>query len=353
MSDLTVMLRDTTRRLFGEAWNKGLREFHPTLWRQVAEIGLPGLLVPEAAGGSGGQWQDALVIMEAIGEHAAALPLAETLLAARVLAAAGLPVPEGPIGLSVKSTGRLTERHGTWCFTGMLIGIPWGDEATTIVAVAADGNGLRTFAIERIAAKQADADRNLAGEPRTRFSFEAAPVHLLQSGEADAQRLFDQAALLRVGQVAGALGAVLMRSIEYAGSRRQFGKPIGQFQSVQHALAVMAEETAAVKAACTGAFAAADHGEADFEIAAAKLRANEAIGICVALAHQVHGAIGFTHEFDLRQFTQRLMSWRTEYGNDRYWAERLGRAVAGRRAHRFWDDLTGRSDAIFAPEAQT
>ncbi|MGQ0700672.1 MAG: acyl-CoA dehydrogenase family protein [Panacagrimonas sp.] len=349
MSDLTVMLRDTTRRLFGEARTKGLREFRSTLWSQVAEIGLPGLLVPEAAGGSGGQWQDALVIMEAMGEHAAALPLAETMLAARALAAAGLPVPESPIGLAVRSTGRLTENRGTWCFTGTLMGIPWGEQAKTIVGVAGDGGDSSTFVIERIAAIQVAAHRNPAGEPRIRLSFEDVPVRVLGSAEVDAHRLFEEAALLRVGQVAGALGTVLAQSVEYAGSRRQFGKPIGQFQSVQHALAVMAEETAAVKAACSGAFAAADHGAAGFEIAAAKLRANEAIGVCVALAHQVHGAIGFTHEFDLRHFTQRLMSWRTEYGNDRYWAERLGRAVAGKGALRFWDDLTGRSDAMFAP----
>ena len=81
MSDLTEMLRDTTRRLFGDAWVKGQREFHPIIWSQVAEIGLPGLLVPEAAGGVGGQWRDALVVVEAMGEHAAALPLAETMLA--------------------------------------------------------------------------------------------------------------------------------------------------------------------------------------------------------------------------------------------------------------------------------
>ena len=195
------------------------------------------------------------------------------------------------------------------------------------------------------------AKGNLAGEPRVWFLFEDAPVQLLGPDGADANRLFDQAALLRVGQVAGALDAVLKRSVEYAGSRRQFGKPIGQFQSVQHALAVMAEETAAVKAVCSGAFAAADQGEAGFEIAAAKLRANEAIGVCTAISHQVHGAIGFTHECDLRQFTQRLMSWRTEYGNDRYWAERLGRAVADRGAQRFWADLTSRGDAMFAPNA--
>lgn len=351
MSDLTEMLRDTARRLFGEAWAKGVREFDPTVWDQVAEIGLPGLLVAEAAGGSGGQWQDAQVIMEAMGEYAAPLPLAETLLAARVLSGAGLSTPEVPIGLAVNSTGRLTERSGAWSFTGALMGVPWGEHATTILAAISDGRSRHTFSIERAHASQVEAARNLSGEPRIHFWFEAASVRLIATGEPAAHCLLDQAALLRVGQIAGALSAVLARSVDYAGSRRQFGKPIGQFQSMQHALAVMAEETSAVKAACSGAFAAADCGDAAFEIAAAKLRANEAIGVCVSLAHQVHGAIGFTHEFDLRQFTQRLMAWRTEYGNDRYWAEKLGSAVSANGALRFWAELTARSDAMFAPTA--
>ena len=93
------------------------------------------------------------------------------------------------------------------------------------------------------------------------------------------------------------------------------------------------------------AFRAATIGDASFEIAAAKLRANLAIDACTAIAHQVHGAIGFTHEYDLRHFTQRLWSWRSEFGNDRHWSALLGNAVIMRGADAFWADLTQRGDA--------
>jgi acyl-CoA dehydrogenase len=59
----------------------------------------------------------------------------------------------------------------------------------------------------------------------------------------------------------------------------------------------------------------------------------------------VHGAIGFTREQDLRLFTQRLLAWRGELGNDRFWSERLGASVAARGSDAFWRDLTARSDA--------
>ena len=64
-----------------------------------------------------------------------------------------------------------------------------------------------------------------------------------------------------------------------------------------------------------------------------------------AVAHQVHGAIGFTREHDLRHFTQRLLAWRSEFGSDRQWSEALGHAVIERGVDTFWSDLTARGDA--------
>jgi acyl-CoA dehydrogenase len=342
------MLRDTVRRLFGQAWTDGVRHFDLALWNQVAEIGLPGLLVPESGGGAGGQWRDAQVVMAAMGQFATPLPLAETMLAARLIFEAGWPIPEGPLGLSTQAKGQLEKRRGTWQFTGTLAGIPWGDSAATLVASVTAPGEEKIIVVDQLEAHAVTTRANLAGEARARLVFEDAPVRVYEG----LVPLLEQAALMRIAQIAGALDAMLVRSVDYARNRRQFGKSIGQFQSVQHSLAIMAEESAAVGAACTGAFLAADHGNATFEVAAAKLRANEAIGVCAAIAHQVHGAIGFTREFDLRQYTQRLVSWRTEYGNDRYWAEKLGRAVAAHGPLHFWADLTHRSDAMSATTEQ-
>ena len=114
---------------------------------------------------------------------------------------------------------------------------------------------------------------------------------------------------------------------------------------MQQQLAVFSCEVAAVGYSSRAAFGAATIGDAAFEIAAAKLRANIAIDSCTAIAHQVHGAIGFTHEHDLRHFTQRLWSWRSEFGNDRHWSAQLGSAVIARGADAFWADLTRRGDA--------
>jgi acyl-CoA dehydrogenase len=179
------------------------------------------------------------------------------------------------------------------------------------------------------------------GEPRDVLTFEAAPAETAPS-DID---LFARGAFLRTAQIAGALDAALAASIAYANDRVQFGKPISKFQTVQQNLAIFATEAAAVNSAGQAAARAADAGDASFEFAAAKLRANAAAGQGAALAHQVHGAIGFTQEHPLHRLTRRLVGWRSEFGGDRFWAQRLGRRVANLGPEGLWPELTRRSDA--------
>ena len=115
-------------------------------------------------------------------------------------------------------------------------------------------------------------------------------------------------------------------------------------QAVQQNLAVLAGEVAAANCAASAACMAMQHGSARFEIAAAKLRVNQAITKATGIAHQTHGAIGITQEHDLHQATQRLWSWQAEFGNERFWARWLGARVKQRGAKAFWRDLTAAGD---------
>ncbi len=150
-----------------------------------------------------------------------------------------------------------------------------------------------------------------------------------------------------VSLMAGAMGRALALSIEHVNTRQQFGRPLGKFQAVQQSLAVMACEVRAVEAVAAALAtrldaANLDTAAADFEIAAAKLRANRAVGVVTAIAHQVHGAIGFTEEYDLHRVTVPLMRWRGAHGNDAYWAQRLGRHVADLGGRGLWEAMTAR-----------
>lgn len=150
---------------------------------------------------------------------------------------------------------------------------------------------------------------------------------------------FEDIALAYTCQMAGAMRAALDLTITYARERKQFGKPLASFQAIQQQLAVFAEEVAATDMAAASACRARDRGPARFEIAAAKLRANMAVGSVTSVAHQVHGAMGFTKEYKLQKLTRALWQWRSDYGNDRFWSDALGKMIAAMGAEGFWPAL--------------
>jgi alkylation response protein AidB-like acyl-CoA dehydrogenase len=154
-------------------------------------------------------------------------------------------------------------------------------------------------------------------------------------------------AAARAMQMAGALQSILDRSVAYAKERVAFERPIGGFQAVQHNLARLAGETAAALAAA-GSAADAIATEPSFndavllEVASAKIRVGEAAETGSAIAHQVHGAIGFSREHVLHRYTRRLWAWRDDFGPESHWALRLGEQVAARGADALWPALAGR-----------
>ena len=149
-------------------------------------------------------------------------------------------------------------------------------------------------------------------------------------------------ALCRSVQMAGALERVLEYSLQYANERVQFGRPIGKFQAIQHMLAVLAGQAAASSAAADAAVEASRLAPDEFAVSVAKSRVGEAAGKGAEIAHQVHGAMGYTREHNLHYSTRRLWSWRDEFGNESCWQGRLGRAVAASGADALWPMLSGR-----------
>ncbi len=131
-------------------------------------------------------------------------------------------------------------------------------------------------------------------------------------------------------QLSAAAETVLAWTVQYAGERVQFGRPLAKFQGIQVQLAQMAGEVTAVSALVDAAVQRCDRGEPlELAAAAAKVRAGAAVDVVARLAHQVHGAIGFTLEHRLHHLTTRMWSWRDDAGNETTWARVLGAAVAG------------------------
>ena len=180
---------------------------------------------------------------------------------------------------------------------------------------------------------------NVAREPRDTVRFDG-PVIAVGPAAVDEAGLIAVGAAMRTQQIAGALTRLTEMTTQYAQDRVQFGRPIGKFQAVQQNLAVVAGQAAAAVAAADLAAEAVADGLEILPIAAGKARAGEAAGIAAGIAHQIHGAIGFTFEHNLHFLTRRLWSWRDEFGKDAVWQAMLGRHMAAVGGAAVWAEIT-------------
>jgi acyl-CoA dehydrogenase len=349
------IVAETAARIFGDlcdpqAVNRAADDrWKAPAWAALEDVGLPLAWVPDALGGAGGEVADGFAVLREAGRFAVALPVAETLLAGWLLARAGIAAPKGAMAcgpardgdrIVLAKDGTLGSRLRSVAFAreakhlGLLVEREGGGNAVALVEVAAgrvaDGSGIAGDALNTV---HLDGVRPMA--------VKDAPVGL------DREGLMLTGATVRSVQMAGALEAILDLSVAYANERVAFERPIAKFQAVQHNLARLAGEVAAAVAAAGSAAdtiaAAASFDEAVFlEAASAKIRVGEAAGEGAAIAHQVMGAIGFTVEHHLHRFTRRLWAWRDDFGNESYWAVKLGHLVAAKGADGLWPMLAAR-----------
>lgn len=316
-----------------------------SLWQALEEVGLPQACLTEAQGGSGLSFEDALFVLRRSAYHAAPVPLAETFLAGRLLSAAGLKVPEGVLSVSVSHAKDNLVLHGSEnnaTLSGHAHRVPWGLSCDHLAVVAhRDGQQfVALIARNALAQSASETVKNLAGEPRVQFDFDKTPIAAFAPLANAQERLLTEGALMRSVQMAGALQRSLAYSLQYANDRVQFGRPIGKFQAVQHMLAVLAGHVAATAAAADAAIELSADAPEPFAIAVAKSRSGEAAGKGAEIAHQVHGAMGFTREHNLHHLTRRLWAWRDEFGNETHWQTRIGEMALAQGPDKLWPFLT-------------
>ena len=316
------------------------------LWEAMENTGLSLAWVPESAGGPGASLADGFAVARTAAHFAAPLPVAETLCAGWLLAQAGLQVPAGPMSVAPLGTHDAIVVDADGRLTGSVRDVPYAAHAAHLVVVASEGDGALVGLVSGTDCSRSTGS-NLAGEAQGLVAFEAVrPLDTgYMPGPDPREALQRLGAAIRSQQIAGAMERILDLSLGYARERVQFGRPIARFQAVQHSLASLAGEVAAAGAAADAAVSAIiRHGIDDqrtlFAVAAAKIRAGEAAGAGAAIAHQVHGAMGFTREYSLQQSTRRLWAWRDDFGAESAWAMRLGATVIASGAGALWPALT-------------
>ncbi|HOB93318.1 MAG TPA: acyl-CoA dehydrogenase family protein [Aquabacterium sp.] len=352
-----ALIEDSAAKLFSTQVDKDRRlraeagEWDAALWQQVTDSGFHLLLATEAAGGFGEGWTAAWPLLRGLGYWQVPLPLAETMVAAQLASLAGFALPDGPLTLIEQGEGNAFTVSGSGAdatVTGTAHHVPWARHASAALVSLADG---RLALLDlKAAGVTVQPHANHAGLPSDTLVLDRARLQAMAANPLPLARpAWTLGAAARSAMLVGALESALEQAVRYAGERVQFGKPLGKYQAIQQQLALMAGDVAAARVAALVAMADCPGGAqgscaaTHFSTAVAKVRTGEAATRGTSIAHQVHGAIGFTHEHALHFATRRLWAWRAEFGSDAVWAVELGRAAIAARSAGFWAGVTGKT----------
>ena len=336
--------------------------FDADVWKQMgAQMGLPGLHIPEEFGGQGYSFVELGIVLEEMGKRLLCAPYFATVaLAANAILNAGSDsqkkelLPGIAAGETI-ATLAFTEPSGQWdadgvamtyeasgdgfTLSGEKMFVIDGHTADLIVVVArkagssgADGLSFFTVAgdasgLTRTALETMDQTRKQA-----KLEFAGVAADLLgEEGAAGAalSKTLDQAAVLLASEMVGGAQEVLDMSVAYAKERVQFGRPIGSFQAIKHKCADMLLEVESAKsAAYYAAWAAAeDNEELPVVASLAKAYCSDAYFHCAAENIQIHGGIGFTWEHDAHLYFKRAKSAETYLGDATYHRELLAQRI--------------------------
>jgi alkylation response protein AidB-like acyl-CoA dehydrogenase len=331
----------------------------PTLWRQIAELGWPGLLIPGDLGGSDGSLLDVALLMEELGR--AALPgpfVASAVVATSLLLAAGSReqqqrwLPAMATGERIVSLA-LVEDEGSWDpdAVGLRVAVPGRLRGRKLFVN--DAHSAHAF----ILAVREDTGVSLLLLPADRAGITRTPLEAL-SGEALFEVTFDDVvigpedrlgragagrrllepalhagALSRTAEMVGAAQHIMELAVEHAKTRVQGGKPIGGHQAIQHACADIVRDVDGARGLLYAAAWALSEGvTAGAEVATAKAYSTEACLNVARRAHQIFGAIGYCEEHLLHLLHKRIQAAGLEYGDGAEHLEAVARSI-GLEAH--------------------
>jgi len=333
------LLGDSARRLFGRSFTTPVvRRFadggdpDPAWARDMAEAGLFGICAPPEAGGLGLGLVDALPLLVEAGRHLVPYPLAEAIVAVRLLAgwqdAVAVAVTDGSGRVAIAWDGEVAVAADGYA-TGVLPAVAWADQADWLLTCAGDDLVLVALdhpAVRRQALGSLDLTCRIAG-----VGLNAAPCRMLPGAAPLLRRL---GAVLLTADMLGTAEAMLDQTIGYLKQRRQFGQVIGAFQSLKHIAADDAMRRESMRVALQYAAWAVDTAapDADIAVSVAKSYAGTAARAIAGDAVQLHGGIAYTWEFGLHLALRRIHRCAASCGGVEAHREAIAAALIDRGA---------------------
>jgi alkylation response protein AidB-like acyl-CoA dehydrogenase len=352
LSESQQILKDTARKFFaGESPIAAVRKSMETdtandaaLWIKLAEQGFTGIIVPEEFGGMGLGKVELVLLMEEAGYALLPGPFFSTVaLAGSVIEACGSPEQKkkylGSIAAGqARSTVALVEAAGSWDtenlkinaagnkLTGTKLFVTDAAVADFIVVISRDG----IFVVDAKAPGLHIEPMNGMDLARKIYSveFKNTPAEMLGNSGGLAGALNVATAAL-CAEMTGGMQRALELTVAYAKTRKQFGKPIGIFQAVQHLCADMYLETESSRSATYYTAWALEENTPDaaVSVSVAKMYASDAARNVGNRGIQVHGGMGFTWENDIHLYYRRAKASETMLGDATFHRERIARLV--------------------------
>ena len=334
--------------------------FARDLWKQFAEMGFTGILIPEAEGGLGLGHVEAGIVLEEIGRNLTPSPFLTTAVAAvealkgagahlrgewfpRILtgdAVVGLAIDEGAKHRPA-ATALVAERSGNgFKLSGKKQFVVHGHVADMLIVSArtagapGEEQGITLFAVPRDAAGvSVEADRLVDSQLAARVSLEGVDVTAdavigdVDGGWSVLTKLLDAGRIGAAAEMVGVGGGAMDMTFAYLKQRKQFGKLIGEFQALQHRAAHLYGEMEGARSIVLKAQHLLDDGDprAELFVAAAKAKAGLACNLSVREGVQMHGGIGMTDEYDIGLYMKRDRALAEFFGDTYFHADRVAR----------------------------
>ncbi len=320
--------------------------FDAAVWKQLGELGLLGLAVPEDRGGSGTSLVEAAIVLREAGRALLPAPLLAATICGLALVRCGdgdadlLPAIAGGTVIATLATSdadgsvdldatgvTADEGRDGWTLDGAKGFVPYGAVADVLLVTASTAAGVALFAVAadapglvRTAQPALDPTRTLAS-----VTFWETPARLVSGDRAALQETLHLAAVCLAAEQVGGAERCLETAVAYASTRIQFDRAIGSFQSIKHLLAdVLVEVESARAAADYAAWAAtASVTELPFVASLAKAFCSETYVQAAAANLQVHGGMGFTWEHDAHLHLKRAMVGKQLFGSPELHRERI------------------------------
>ncbi|MGB5079000.1 MAG: acyl-CoA dehydrogenase family protein [Sphingorhabdus sp.] len=368
LNDDQTMLRDTARNFMqSEAPVAHFRKYRDMqckdgfshgLWKQFAEMGFTGILIPEADGGLGMGHIEAGIVLEEVGRNLSPSPFLSTSVAAvealkhaekamRERWYPGILAGETVIGLAIdeglkhrpEQTACKAERSGNgFKLQGHKQFVVQGSSSDMLIVAArtagaaGETDGLTLFAVEKGAAGMTvEATRLVDASMAAHVKLEGvyvdadAVIGEVDGGWSVLTKLLDAGRVGAAAEMVGVGSGAMDMTFEYLKQRKQFGQLIGEFQALQHRAAHLYSEVEGARSIVLKAQSLLDeeHAKAELYVAAAKAKAGLACNLAVREGVQMHGGIGMTDEYDIGLYMKRDRSLNEFFGDTYFHADRV------------------------------